>query len=103
MILLKASFNASTPYDYYHLISSVDMPLMTPNEIDDFFEKNKGKEFVRIFGNGEQHGEANWRMHYRYPFITRYKRSKYEPISKKSIDFSSIKVQEISWNGYCKR
>lgn len=82
MILLKTAFNASVPYDYYHLISSVDMPLMTPNEIDDFFEKNKGKEFVRIFGNGEQHGEANWRMHYRYPFITKYKRSKYEPISK---------------------
>lgn len=82
MILLKEAVLSDQKYDYYHLISSVDMPLMTPEEIDQFFEKNKGTEFVRIFGDGNQTGEANWRMHYRYPFLTHYKRSKYEIISK---------------------
>lgn len=33
-------------YEYYHLISGVDLPLKTPREIIDFFNQNKGKEFV---------------------------------------------------------
>lgn len=33
-------------YDYYHLISGCDIPLYTKNEFFDFFEQNKGKEFV---------------------------------------------------------
>ena len=77
MILLKEAYNSNRGYDYYHLISSVDMPLMTPGEMDDFFRKGRGKEFVLLFN-----GEADWRMHYRYPFIIKYKRSKYEVISK---------------------
>lgn len=33
-------------YDYYHLISGADLPLKNNQEIDAFFEKNQGKEFV---------------------------------------------------------
>lgn len=33
-------------YDYYHVISGVDLPLKSNQEIDVFFEKNKGKEFI---------------------------------------------------------
>lgn len=33
-------------YDYYHLLSGVDMPIKSIREIDAFFEKNNGKEFV---------------------------------------------------------
>ena len=33
-------------YDYYHLISGVDLPLKKNAEIDSFFEKNKGKQFI---------------------------------------------------------
>lgn len=33
-------------YDYYHLITGVDLPLKSNEEIDLFFEANKGKEFV---------------------------------------------------------
>ncbi|MDR0517095.1 MAG: beta-1,6-N-acetylglucosaminyltransferase [Fibromonadaceae bacterium] len=33
-------------YDYYHLISGVDLPLKSNEFIDIFFEKNKGKEFI---------------------------------------------------------
>jgi len=35
-----------TEYDYYHLISGVDFPLMSNMQISDFLRKNKGKEFV---------------------------------------------------------
>ena len=33
-------------YDYYHVMSGLDLPLKTNEEIDCFFEKNKGKEFI---------------------------------------------------------
>lgn len=34
------------PYMYYHLLSGVDLPIKTQDYIHNFFEKNKGKEFV---------------------------------------------------------
>lgn len=33
-------------YDYYHLISGSDFPLQTKKEFLEFFEKNKGQEFI---------------------------------------------------------
>ena len=34
-------------YDYYHLMSGSDLPLKTNSEIHDFFEINKGKQFIQ--------------------------------------------------------
>lgn len=34
------------PYEYYHLLSGVDLPIKSQDYIHDFFEKNKGKEFI---------------------------------------------------------
>lgn len=34
------------PYAYYHLLSGVDLPLRSQDEIHAFFEANQGKEFV---------------------------------------------------------
>ena len=33
-------------YDYYHLISGGDLPVKSNRDIDAFFDKNRGKEFV---------------------------------------------------------
>lgn len=33
-------------YDYYHLLSGVDLPLKSQDYIHDFFGKNAGKEFI---------------------------------------------------------
>lgn len=33
-------------YEYYHLVSGVDLPIKTQNYIHDYFNKNKGIEFV---------------------------------------------------------
>ena len=33
-------------YDYYHLLSGVDLPLKSQDYINDFLEKNKGKEYI---------------------------------------------------------
>lgn len=39
--LLKAAIKGN--YDYYHLISGMDLPIKTQKEIHEFFENNKGK------------------------------------------------------------
>ncbi|MDR3590800.1 MAG: beta-1,6-N-acetylglucosaminyltransferase [Negativicutes bacterium] len=33
-------------YDYYHLLSGVDLPIKTQDYIHDFFAANRGKEFI---------------------------------------------------------
>lgn len=35
-------------YDYYHYISGVDFPIKSMDEIDDFFAKHEGKEFIHF-------------------------------------------------------
>lgn len=42
--LLRESVKGN--YDYYHLLSGVDFPIKSNKHIAEFFEKNKGKEFV---------------------------------------------------------
>ena len=46
LLLLKESINGE--YSYYHLISGVDLPLTSSEKIYEFFERNKGKEFVHF-------------------------------------------------------
>lgn len=45
MLMQIASKNR---HDYYHLISGVDLPLKNQAEMQDFFEKNYGYEFIGI-------------------------------------------------------
>lgn len=42
--LLRQS--VSNQYDYYHLLSGVDMPLKSQEELHSFFDENQGQEFV---------------------------------------------------------
>lgn len=37
---------ARGPYQYYHLLSGVDLPLKSQNYIHDFFDRHDGKEFI---------------------------------------------------------
>lgn len=51
MLLIRAAVgneNPEKPYSYYHLISGVDLPIKSNDEIHAFFEGNKGKEFVHF-------------------------------------------------------
>ena len=45
-LLLFKTANAHGPYSYYHLLSGMDLPLRTAQQIYDFFEDNSGKEFI---------------------------------------------------------
>jgi len=44
--LLKEALKGD--YDYYHLLSGVDIPLKTKTEILDFFEKQKDREYIHF-------------------------------------------------------
>ena len=50
LVLLKKA--TEKKYDYYHLLSGVDLPLKPMKYIHDFFDKNKGKEFIQTVRNG---------------------------------------------------
>lgn len=55
LTLLKAAVPKG--YDYYHLLSGVDLPLRSAQEIYNFFEENFGKEYIHYctpaFASGE--------------------------------------------------
>ena len=38
-------------HDYYHILSGVDLPLCSVRKMNEFFEKNAGKEFIGISKN----------------------------------------------------
>lgn len=54
-------------YEYYHLISGIDFPLKESNEVIDFFEQNKGKEFIQFQNKNLSKKNLN-RVRYFYPF-----------------------------------
>ena len=44
MRLLESAIGGN--YDYYHLLTGVDLPLKSNDEIDQFFRQNNGAEFI---------------------------------------------------------
>ena len=46
--LLEASIHSRIHYDYFHLLSGVDMPIKTFQTIDQFFADHQGKEFIHF-------------------------------------------------------
>lgn len=61
-------------YDYYHLVSGVDLPLKSNRKIDTFFEKNQGKEFI-LYDNEKllNDPEISRRTKY-YHYLQNYRR-----------------------------
>lgn len=60
--LLKAA--VSRHYQYYHLLSGVDFPLKSQDEINDFFDRNIGKEFLSFDKKAIAQGIPRERMRY---------------------------------------
>jgi hypothetical protein len=55
-------------YAYYHLLSGVDMPLKSQNDIHDFFDKHKEKEFIGYFqGNIDAQIERKVQRYHLFP------------------------------------
>lgn len=73
MVLLKACVKEGK-YKYVHLISGVDLPIKSQNEIHEFFEKNNGKQFLQV-GCSERH---LYRLS-RYFFMLNHPKSRLKP------------------------
>ena len=46
--LLEAAIQSGVEYDYIHLLSGVDLPLKSQNEIHSFFDSHTGEEFIEF-------------------------------------------------------
>ena len=69
-------------YDYYHIVSGVDLPLVNNNEFDAFFEANRGKEFIDFDEDKLQNDPEIKRRTKLYHFLQNYRRrSKYKAIN----------------------
>lgn len=90
LILLKSAVKNN--YSYYHLLSGVDIPIKTKEEIYNFFENNQGKEFIN-FKNKEYDIKHNERfsIYHLFPY---YGRSQYKYIIG-IIEILFIKLQRI--------
>lgn len=47
LVLYRCAFE-NGPYDYYHLMSGIDLPIKSQSDIHAFFEKNEGKIFLGL-------------------------------------------------------
>lgn len=93
--LLKTAMNKEE-YSYYHLLSGADLPIKNQDVIHDFFQKNKGFEFVSFDRPQIGENEAKrvrryyWfqdvygRNHKSFPFVVLF-----------ALDKISLKVQDI--------
>lgn len=72
--LLKCA--ARNGYQYYHVLSGVDFPIKTQEEIHNFFNSNKGKEFVEFWNKAEK--DYLYRVRYYYPLQEKIGRYTYD-------------------------
>ena len=61
-------------YDYYHLISGMDLPLKSNDEIDAFFETNRGKQFISYDEEQLKNDPEISRRTRLYHFLQNYRR-----------------------------
>lgn len=72
--LLKVA-NDCGDYSYYHLLSGVDLPLKSNNEIFDFFEKRK-KEFIGIVPTETYYSVRRVKFYHLFTCLKCYRNSK---------------------------
>ena len=95
LFLLKQA-TENRKYDYYHLISGMDLPLKDQSEIHRFFERNSGKQFVHFSGKNSKN-EYSIKRRVKYYWATNYYNSlsfiDFRLIRK--IDCFQIRLQEL--------
>lgn len=88
MNIIKASGNH---YDYIHYLQGADLPIKTIDEIDEFFKKNKGQEYVMI--EKDRTSMAVNKTHYRHFFCNNRFFRKNKLV--KGLNFSLVWIQKL--------
>lgn len=79
-------------YSYYHVLSGVDMPLVSQDVIHDYFNKNNGKEFIHFDFYDKVLPETVDRIKYFHLFVK----------NKRSSNILLRKIYEKLYNGCLK-
>ena len=67
--LFKEAYDVG--YDYYHLMSGVDLPIKPVDDILSFFEEHKGKNFIELWASTYDEQDIRTKTRYYY-FLLRY-------------------------------
>ena len=79
-------------YEYIHLLSGVDFPIKTNEYIHQFFNKNKGKEFISFDIENQEKEETLSRVKYFYPFQDKMNR---DNVLLRKVQSAFVKLQKI--------
>ncbi|MBB6130758.1 beta-1,6-N-acetylglucosaminyltransferase [Mucilaginibacter lappiensis] len=83
------------PYAYYHLLSGVDIPLKSQNEIHQFFDMNEGKEFIGFYQLDNQR-EIDRKVHRCHLFPKDFRRqANLCSFLKRTIRFFVLRLQYV--------
>ncbi|CAI9679857.1 glycosyl transferase [Elizabethkingia anophelis] len=93
-VLFEEAVNKGS-YNYYHLLSGVDMPLKSQDEIHTFFNQYQGKEFIGFYQSPVEK-EINRKVN-KFHFFPKDFRTTSGMVSiiKRVIRFSGLKIQYI--------
>lgn len=82
-------------YSYFHLISGVDMPIKPIKEIINFFEQNKGKEFIHFYAKELNDTVIDRFKYYHFLEENKWKRNKFGKHIYKVINKILMIMQKI--------
>lgn len=89
LLLLEQATN-NGKYEYYHLLSGIDLPLKTQDYIHEFMNQNQGKIFLHFAGEKiEKQNNIISRVS-RYYFMQEYMKHKNKVIRKASIKLKNV-------------
>ena len=89
-VLLEAARNSGAKYSYYHLLSGMDLPIKTQDEIHAFF-KNQTDEFIGIVPRESQYNLNHVR--YIYPLLRTKLYRKYKLV--RCINIAFVMLQKL--------
>lgn len=90
-ILLKSALNSEKTYSYYHLLSGMDLPIKTQDEIHAFFD-NSNKEFLGIVPQESEYTRSHIKYDYSFLKSPKYRSS----IIRKLYGKISVKLQKLT-------
>lgn len=91
-LVKSAVFNGD--YQYLHLLSGLDLPIKSQDEIHNFFDENNGKEFIDLEKQNDNDVHIRSRCRY-YWLFQHYNGRRAKTSIYKYLEGFSIRVQEI--------
>ncbi len=82
-------------YAYYHLLSGVDLPLKSQNYIHDFFETQKGKEFIGFYDGADLSASLVRKVQRYHLFAQDFRGSGLVFLAKRILRACAIRIQEL--------